>query len=385
MIFFYNSLFATLCWLLLSCYLIINSRRIKFLKKVKLPPGFHEPSVAVIIAVRNEEAELEKALLTICNLNYSNYKIIIINDRSTDNTSLILQSLSSTHQNLQVISVDNLPAGWIGKTHALFTGFTHANAEYLLFTDADVKFEKDTLTKAISYMQQTKVQHLTILPMIKSRSQVLNAVLATFKIMFDLRYKPWQVSDPASEACLGMGAFNLVKKTAYEAAGTHKRIALHPNDDLQLGYCLKSSGFKQDVLYGNGQVQYEWYTNLQQFVNGLMKNAFSSVNYSFANALIHAFGAFIFFVLPVPVLLFQQTIYSFIMAAVILLSQLALYLLKPALNARWWYIFTIPFAAVIISFIMLKSAVVTIIQGGIYWSGSFYPLSDLRNFNDQMT
>jgi len=371
-----------LSWLFLTCYLLISGSKIKFLKKVNALCNEQKPSVAIIIAVRNEETELEKALETICNLDYSNYNIIIVNDRSTDKTPAILYAYSRKFEHLKVITVNELPAGWLGKSHALYLGYKHSKADYLLFTDADVSLKPDTLKKAIAYTVQRKLDHLVVLPHIKSRSEILNAVIATFKIMFDLQYKPWLVNDPNSEACLGIGAFNFVKRTAYEAAGTHLRIALHPNDDIQLGYCIKSSGFRQEVLYGDEQVQYEWYTSVREFINGLMKNAFSSVNYSFFNAFLSSTGALIFFVLPVPVLILSGQRYQVTMGIIIILSQFALYLLKPAMNAKWWYVLVIPYAALVIIFIMLKSAVVTLRQGGIYWSNSFYKLSELRKFNE---
>ena len=268
----------------------------------------------------------------------------------------------------------------MGKSHALYQGYRNSTEEWLLFTDADVIFRPDTLTKATNYSTVQQLDHLVLLPQIHSRSGVFNSVLATFKIMFDLRYRPWAAKDPQSGASIGMGAFNLVRRTAYEAAGTHVRFALHPNDDLQLGEHIKSSGYKQDVLYGDEQIQYEWYNSLAAFINGLMKNAFSSVNYSFFKAAFNSVAAVLFFVLPVPVLLFSGVPEQQCMAAIILLSQLTLYLLKPGLHSKWWYILIIPFAASLISFIMLKSAIITTWQRGIYWRDSFYPLSQLKKY-----
>lgn len=379
-LFFCNSLFITIFWVSLSIYLLINSYRIKFLRTIKISETLAEPAIAVIIAVRNEEEELEKALNSLCNLDYSNYRLVLVNDRSADGTAQILENFAQRFSHITVLHIDELPNGWMGKSHALYQGYRNSAEEWLLFTDADVVFKPDTLTRAANYAIQKQIDHLVLLPHIDSRSVIFNSVLATFKIMFDLQYRPWTVNNPDSGASIGMGAFNFVKRTAYEVSGTHLRFALHPNDDLQLGHYVKHSGFKQDVLYGDEQIKYEWYSSLNAFINGLMKNAFSSVNYSLLKAAVHSLGAVLFFVLPVPVLLGSGVPGQQGMAAIILLSQLALYLLKPALHAKWWYIFIIPFAAAVISFIMLKSAVLTLWQGGIYWRESFYPLSQLKKY-----
>ena len=380
MFFFYNSLLAAIFWVLLTAYLLINNRKIKFLQAVKKQAVSAEPSIAIIIAVRNEEADLAKALSSVCNLDYSNYRLILINDRSTDRTPQILEHFARRFSHVTVIHIDELPRNWMGKSHALYKGCKKSEEEWLLFTDADVVFRPDTLSKAVNYSIEQQLDHLVVLPFIHSRSAVFNSVLATFKIMFDLQYRPWAAKNPHSRASIGIGAFNLVKKTAYEASGTHLRFSLHPNDDLQLGECLKASGFKQDVLYGDNQIQYEWYQSLNAFINGLMKNAFSSVRYSFAKAAINSVGAIMLFVLPVPVLLLSNVPAQQYMGIIILLSQLTLFMLKPALHARWWYIPVIPFAAAVISYIMLKSAILTIWQKGIYWRENFYPLSELKKY-----
>lgn len=378
MLVLYNSILITIFWVLLSLYLLINNYKIKFLRAVKDEPTVADPAVVIIIAVRNEEAELGKALESVCNLRYNNYRIVLVNDRSTDNTPQILENFAQRFSHISVIHLEELPEGWLGKSHALFKGYQDSQEEWLLFTDADVVFKPDTLSKAISYSIQSQVDHLTILPHINSRSEIFNAVLATFKIMFDLQYRPWSVNDPDSAASVGMGAFNLVKRKTYEKAGTHVRFSLHPNDDLQLGEYVKSSGGRQDILYGDGQIKYEWYSSLKAFVDGLMKNAFSSVKYSFLKAFLSSMGALLFFTLPVPVLLLSGVPQQQILALMILLAQLALYLLKPAMQAKWWYVLVIPFAAAVISYTMLKSAILTLLQGGIYWRESFYPLSELK-------
>lgn len=380
MLFFYNSILITAFWVLLSAYLLINSHKIKFLHNVKIFGETRDPAIAIIIAVRNEEADLETALMSVCQLDYSNYRLVLINDRSTDNTPKILEDFAERFSFISVIHINELPARWLGKSHALYLGYQKSPEEWLLFTDADVVFAPDTLTKAINYSIQRQLDHLTILPHIHSRSGIFNGVLATFKIMFDLQYRPWLVSDPHSAASIGMGAFNLVKRTAYERAGTHQRFSLHPNDDLQLGECIKSSGGRQDVLYGDDQIKYEWYNSLKAFVDGLMKNAFSSVKYSFPKAVVNSLAALLFFSIPVPVLLLSGVAQQQCLAAIILLSQTALYMLKPAMHAKWWHVFIIPFAAAVISYTMIKSAILTLARGGIYWRESFYPLSELKKY-----
>jgi hypothetical protein len=98
----------------------------------------------------------------------------------------------------------------------------------MLFTDADVLFAPEALDKAMQYVTQQKLDHLTVLPQITSRSAVFKSVMNTFALMLQIKLRPWDVSNPSSKAAMGIGAFNLVRRTTYEKAGTHTVFSLRP-------------------------------------------------------------------------------------------------------------------------------------------------------------
>ncbi|WP_066406021.1 glycosyltransferase [Flavisolibacter tropicus] len=371
------SIIMLLFWTGVSLYLIINCRKIVYLKDQTPLDEKSCPAVTVIIAVKDEEADVEDALHSVCELDYPNYNIIVINDRSTDTTSAILSRMASKHPRLHIINVEELPQGWLGKNHALYQGYKASSDEWLLFTDADVLFEKGALKKSMRYVLQKQLDHLTMFAQITSRSSLFKGVMNTFALMLDIKLRPWEISNPSSKASLGVGAFNLVKREAYEKAGTHSVISLRPDDDLKLGERVKSAGFKQDVLYGEKEIALEWYTSLQQFVNGLMKNMFSVSNYQVGTAIGTAISTFLILVLPVPLLLLSGSLYQ-LMGVVILIAQVLLMLLKKGIAAKWWHALLIPFSGLVMVYIIIKSTWLTIKQGGIYWRDSFYPLTELR-------
>jgi len=142
-----------------------------------LPAG--NPRVSIIVPARNEEETIEQALNTLLALDYDNYEVIAVNDRSTDRTGAIMERVAENqkqnhHQNhsqnshvsqrlrdmghptvrsLRVIHHTELPAGWLGKTHAMWTAANQANGDWLLFTDADVLFKPDSLRRALAYAE----------------------------------------------------------------------------------------------------------------------------------------------------------------------------------------------------------------------------------------
>ena len=205
------SILSLLYWVFIAAWLIINGRKIKYLSSIEVFENKAAPSVVIIIAVRNEEYALREALTSVCNLNYSNYKVLVINDRSTDNSGKILSELEAKYDKLTVINIDTLPPGWLGKNHALYTGSKSSDQEYILFTDADVLYHKDVLNKAMNYCVKNNLDHLTILPGIISPSSTLNSVILTFIIMLMALQRPWAAKIKNSKASMGVGAFNLVK------------------------------------------------------------------------------------------------------------------------------------------------------------------------------
>ncbi|HKG07085.1 MAG TPA: glycosyltransferase family 2 protein [Pedobacter sp.] len=372
---FYYLLAAAIVWLGITIFLLANTRRILFLRNQPLAKVF--PEIAIVIAVRNEEDDLADALESVCNLDYPNYRVIAINDRSTDQTPVILERYAGQYPFLHIHHIKELPQGWLGKNHALQQGYLQSDSEWLLFTDADIVYQKDALSRAIGYVTRHHLDHLTIFPEIRSRSLLLRGILQTFAIMLEIRLRPWEAPNPASDAYMGIGAFNLVRRSAYQRAGTHLRIPLRPDDDLQLGRLLKSTGSRQDVLYGEDKISLEWYTSVNGFIRGLMKNMFSVSEYQLSKALVAAIGTFFVFCFPVPAALFSGSIYCMLAGGSIVVLQWLLLLFKPA-RRHWWDFLLMPYAGGIMTYIILKATYKTLSENGISWRDSFYSLDELK-------
>ena len=369
----------TIGWIGLSVYLLYNRSRVKALKDVTLKNRTEFPEVVIIIAIRNEETNLAEALQSVCQLQYPHFRILLINDRSTDKTPILIEDFAARYPFITTKHITELPPGWLGKNDALYQGYKASSEEWMLFTDADVLFHPLALKKAMQNVQEKRLEHLTVLPDVQSRSQLLNSALSTFTLMIETRQRPWAIKDPKSSASLGIGAFNLVHRKAYEKAGTHQAIALRPDDDLKLGLRIKASGGKQDALYGKDHVGLEWYTSVAEFRQGLMKNMFSIYNYNFFKMLLFGVLPTLFvFVVPLPMLLLFGGNIEKLLAAIILLCQILLFSLNKYARTKWWHTLLIPYAGAVMVYIMLKAGLLTLQQKGIYWRESFYPLKELK-------
>jgi hypothetical protein len=183
------------------------------------------------------------------------------------------------------VRVHELPASWLGKNHALWSGAERARGDWLLFTDADVHFAPGALRRAVAYALSEKLDHLTMSPRLDGRGLLLRSFLAFFGYAFVTLWGAYRANDPKSGRGVGIGAFNLVRRRAYEAIGTMRALSLRPDDDIRLGRRLRAFGLRQRVLNGRDAIRVDWYPSLGAAVSGLEKSMYSSLEYRIVDAL----------------------------------------------------------------------------------------------------
>ena len=242
------------------------------------------PTLSVVIPARDEGAALERAARSLLAQDYPGLEIIVVDDRSSDATPSILRDLAAADGRLVVLRVDELPAGWLGKNHALWRGAERASGEWLLFTDADVVFAPGALRRAVAFAVTEGLDHLTLAPRLLARSLVLRAFVVFFGYAFVALWGAYRANDPKSSRGVGIGAFNLVRRSAYERIGTMRALSLRPDDDIRLGRRLRAFGFKQRVLNGNEFLSVEWYPSLAAAIRGLEKSMYSGMEYRVVDA-----------------------------------------------------------------------------------------------------
>lgn len=102
-------------------------------------PSYPPLPVSVVVAAHNEAQNLPSLISKILDQDYPIFELIIVNDRSTDHSSRILNELKTKDDRLKVIHVAELAKGWNGKKQALQLGIESAQYEIILLTDADCR------------------------------------------------------------------------------------------------------------------------------------------------------------------------------------------------------------------------------------------------------
>ena len=338
------------------------------------------PRVSIIVPARNEEAAIEPALRSLLALDYDNYEVIAVDDRSTDRTGEIMDSLqkNSPESLLKVIHHRELPSGWLGKTHAMWTAANQASGEWLLFTDADVMFKPESLRRALAYAEAEHADHVVLFPQMIMHSPGERMMIAFFQTLFVFGHRPWKVADPKTKDHMGVGAFNLVRRSAYEAVGTYKALCMEVVDDMKLGKVVKNAGFAQRNVFGGDLISIHWARGAMGIVNNLTKNFFAVLSFQRGRTVLSAFGLLFLNLGP-----FLGTWLAHgwmrLPYAVALGSMFAIYVgMSRRSSVRPYYFLLHPVSTLLFTYTLLRSMFLALSNDGIVWRGTKYPLEELR-------
>ncbi|HTJ86458.1 MAG TPA: glycosyltransferase family 2 protein, partial [Terriglobales bacterium] len=236
--------------------------------------------LAVVVPACNEEDSIEQALRRLIALDYPNYQVIAVNDRSSDRTGAIMDAVAApSNGRLKVVHITELPAGWLGKTHAMWSAARQSNSDWILFTDADVMFRPDCLRRTIAYAEAEPADHVVLLPKIIMKSAGEKMMVGFFQLLFVFGHRPWKVADPKAKDHIGVGAFNLVRRSVYEQIGTYATLKFEVVDDMKLGKVVKNAGFRQRVVFGDDLIEIRWAKGARGVVNNLTKNFFAVMSF----------------------------------------------------------------------------------------------------------
>jgi glycosyltransferase involved in cell wall biosynthesis len=336
------------------------------------------PLVSIIFAARDEAEKMPAAIETLLAQDYPRFEVVAVNDRSNDRTPAILRQFARTGRNLIVADIVDLPAGWLGKPHALVAGVEKSRGDWLVFTDADVHFAPDVLARAIALAIQRQWDHLTLLASVEMHGFWETTAISFFGLGFIFGNEPWNAANPRSNRYMGVGAFQLVRREAYERCGGHARLRMEVIEDMKLGKLIKMAGFRSGVAVAEDSVRVRWHAGVRNVVQGVTKNMFAAVHYNAFFAAGAIALSFLLSVLPFLGIAFASgwaRVFAGIAAGVAVLIHGGMLW---STKASPLYGFTHPLGALLFCWMIGRSAIATLWRGGVVWRDTFYPLEELR-------
>ena len=348
-------------------------------RKLVTPHG--NPSVSIIVPACSEEETIEQGLMQLLALDYDNYEIIAVDDRSTDRTGEVMDRVAASalaNGRLRVIHVDRLPSGWLGKTHAMWTAGKQATGDWLLFTDSDVLFKPDALRRALVYAESEPADHVVLFPRMIMKQPGEKMMIAFFQTLFVFGHRPWKVAEPDTKDHMGVGAFNMIRRPVYEAIGTYMALRFEVLDDMKLGKVVKAAGYSQRNVFGEDLISIRWARGALGVVRNLTKNFFAVMSFQWPRAVLSCLALAFLNLMPfVGVWLAHG--WAKVPYAIALLSMYLIYYGMSGMSSvPSYYFFLHPVSTLLFVYTMMRSMMVTLWHGGVTWRGTKYPLEELK-------
>jgi GT2 family glycosyltransferase len=343
------------------------------------------PTLTVVVPARNEAENIAATLDALMGSDYEGLTVVALDDRSTDATGSIMDAYAAEYARtrpgrLQVVHIDDLPDGWLGKVFALSVATERSASTYILYTDADAVFSPSILRRSVAYAEASQADHLVVLPTMQAKTWGEGMILGFFQTFGLWASRLWKVEDPdAHRDIIGVGAFNLVRRSALEELGGWLPQRMSVLEDVTLGRRMKAAGMRQRVAFAPGLVLVHWAKGVRGVVGVMTKNLFSAFNFQPLLLLGACAGLGVVFLVPLVGLLWWSTM---VPALIVLVCVGAAYRTTgefSQIDARMAWLY--PLGALAFIGAMLRSMVVVLWQGGVVWRGTHYPLRELRQHN----
>lgn len=375
--------------LIAAVWLIAGARQTILLRALEALPRYDgvggdpapKPSVAVVIAARDEAGHIEAAVRSHLAQVGVDLRVLVADDRSTDETPTIVARLAAEDARVEHVRIAELPPGWLGKCHALHTAATRADTDWIIFADADTELTRpDALVRAVRFALDTNADHVCLFPRMPARTRWSRALATAFFLAALDRIAGLNRDRPG--AYFGVGAFNMVRAKTYHTLGGHSRLRLEILDDVHVGGMVRSTGGTSRARAAFDAVTTTWGGSVPELISVLEKNMFAATGYRVSMVAL-ATLAFLMFWIPAalgPILALGLGSWAPIMptAAMLISSAPAAALARRLGFARADGLLT-PLVLPVVIYAGLRSTFITIGRGGVRWRETFYPLAELRN------
>jgi len=339
------------------------------------------PSLSILVTACNEEDSIEYALTSLLKQDYPEKEIIIVNDRSTDQTGAIIERLTNSYPELKCVHIDHLPENWLGKTHALKKGYEQATGEWVLFTDADVWYRQGALKRIMAVAIHEGLDHISCFPQVKNNG-FWHEVAFSGWFNLAVGFQNLQgVQDTESNDYFALGAFNMVRRQVFDRTEGFSWLRMEIADDMGVARLMRDQKARQGFFLATSELKLEWFGSLKRMIAGLEKNSIAVVaHYSYLRGYLLPFIWAIFFFGPIAGLFMP-----WIAVKIISVVFFALYIpLNIAIAKR----LNRPILPYLLSHIgkffpmysLFRSTHACARRRGVLWRGTLYPVQTLRKY-----
>lgn len=341
------------------------------------------PTVSVLIPARDEEGNIQESAKSILDSDYENLELILVDDRSSDDTLKLMEQIAEKDRRVKVISIRSLPEGWTGKTHALYEGVQSATGDILLFIDADSVIARNLVSRSINHLLTHDLDMLSLAPGFVHRGFLENAVHPHLALGLSSFFPMLDVNDMSKRTGLASGCFLMMTKKAYEKAGTWKAFRTEVTEDIALSKALKQKGMRLNFLRGGELVQtkpFESFAELaafwkRTFYGGLEQSITRCIKLCLNYITLLALLAFLIYSI-VMIAGGNPSTGLWILGALSALGMCAVVIpygmVVEKEHGSRWYGFSAPIGLALSAWVALSTLIMLLTKRGIHWRGSVY-------------
>jgi len=371
-------------WLAVPLITLVRLRDSPSLEDVPATPSLDAPLISVVIPARNEARNIARCVESILRSRYPALEVIVVNDRSEDETGIIAHAFAERDPRVKVVDAPPLPAGWFGKQWACTQGALVARGALLCFTDADTTHAPDLLARAEHAMRAQSLDFLSVAGHQEMGTFWERVVQPQVFTMLAMRYGGAHHVNRSTRASdkIANGQFMLFTRAAYDDVGGHGAVRTKAAEDLALAQLLFARGKRTALVSGITLLSTRMYASLGEIVRGWMKNIYAGA----LDAV--PFGALGRMLLPLALLLAPLATLAPVvllllgLAGVVSGAVTTWALLCTVILLIWWasvygiairmtpvYAFTFPLGAVVVAYIIVRA----LARGRrVEWKGRVY-------------
>lgn len=344
------------------------------------------PRVSVIIPARNEEKFIRTCLDSLADQDYEDYEVIAIDDSSEDGTWGIISEFAASHPNVVPVSARPKPDGWMGKNWACMEGYAKATGDLLLFTDADTRHSKKTVSTAVAHLLSFNLDALSVIPRMLTLDAWTRITLPVISTFLHTRFSALNVNDPKKKTGYFFGSFFILTKDTYEKIGTHEGVRQEIIEDGALGRKAKEMGHRIKMVRGEHMIDAVWARDRGTLWNALKRLMIPLYLHNGRTAVgVLVAVAFLLFV-PFPVLAASvasasDATSSYVLCAAAGAASLLIYIgalveARVGLNIRSMYAALAPVGGLVITLGFLAGLLQANKSSSVTWRGRSYSKTD---------
>ena len=340
------------------------------------------PRVTVIIAARDEAADLPGCVDTLLAQTYPDLEILVVDGGSRDGTRAIAATRAPR---VRVLDEPPLPAGWVGKNWACHVGAAAASGDYFLFTDADVRYDPDAVRSTVAWALEERADLATLAPRIEVGSFWERLIMPFYTQMVLTYFRAPRVNRPGSRTAMANGQYCLVRRDAYAAVGGHAAVRGVVLEDVALARRFRAAGRVLRIAWAPELVTTRMYRDRHEMFEGLLKNVhglrFSAARQGAILASLIAVFWLPFVLLPIGLATADPVVT--LTGAVVALALLAKHVaFTAAVRSPAAYGLLFPVAVGFYVVLVATSLVRGLRHDPVRWKGRSYPLDDPSTATD---